>query len=101
MKTYPVRYDPDADTDIEEVGVWLAQQASPAVAARYVADLRIACEKIGLTPQQGRRMDDIHPGLRVIGYSDRSRICFRFDGQTVVILRFLYGGRDPSTAFRR
>ena len=47
---------------------------------------------------RGTQHDDLLPGLRIIGMERRVTIAFRIDGNTVEILRILYGGRDVQAA---
>ena len=66
----------------------------PAPAARYIQEIRSYCERFSDFPERGTRRDDIKQGLRTVGFERRATIVFRVQGNTVRILRVLYGGRN-------
>lgn len=45
-------------------------------------------------PERGPRRDDLAAGIRILPFERRTVIIYRIDGDTVRILRVLYGGRD-------
>ena len=50
-------------------------------------------------PNRGTEHSDLRPGLRTIGFRRRVTIAFRVKGDSVAILRILYGGRSVELAF--
>lgn len=65
----------------------------PRPAAEYVRRIRDYCEGFADFPERGTRRDDLKAGLRTVGFKDRATVVFRIEGNTVRILRVLYGGR--------
>jgi toxin ParE1/3/4 len=50
--------------------------------------------RLATFPERGRRLDDILPGLRTIGFERRATIAFRVLKTRVEIVSIAYGGRD-------
>ena len=84
--------------DLREVARWIAANAGLRTAARYVARLRVYCERFDEFSERGTRRDDLRPGLRTIGFERRVTVVFAVFETEVVILRLLYGGRDIDAA---
>ena len=99
MKTYRVRLDVRAAEDIERLGDYLSEVASPARAKAYVRRVSEACQHLRTFPERGSLRDEIGPGLRAIGFKGRATIVFRVDPDEVVILGVFYGGRDIAARF--
>jgi toxin ParE1/3/4 len=95
---YRVLFRPAAAEDLEALYDHIAKD-SPANAIAYVRRLRAYCEKLDLFPQRGTVRQSLPPGLRIVGFERRAIIAYRVEGETVVILRILYGGRDLAMAF--
>jgi plasmid stabilization system protein ParE len=68
-------------------------EAGERTARAWADRLIVYCEGFATFPERGTRRDDIAPGLRTVGYRRRATIAFRVDGNVVVILRMLHGGR--------
>lgn len=90
----PVRFDPAALDDLDELYGWLADRAGPGRASRYAEGLRAYCAGLSDFPERGSRRDEIRPGLRVAVFQRRVSIAFVVKPDAVVVLRMLYGGRD-------
>ena len=54
---------------------------------------------LGTMPNRGTERSDLRPGLRIMGFRRRVTIAFRVKGDSVSILRILYGGRNVELAF--
>ena len=66
----------------------------PRPAGEYVRRIREYCEGFADLPERGTRRDDLKAGLRTVGFEGRATVVFRIEGNTVRILRILYGGRN-------
>jgi plasmid stabilization system protein ParE len=64
-----------------------------------VEQIEQACLGLGTMPHRGTERSDLRRGLRVIGFRHRVTIAFRVKGDSVTILRILYGGRNVDLAF--
>ncbi|SIT54460.1 putative plasmid stabilization protein [Mesorhizobium prunaredense] len=91
--THQVVFSAAAEKDVAELLAYLVPEAGERTARAWVDRLIVYCEGFATFPERGTRRDDIAPGLRTIGYRRRATIAFRGDGNVVVILRMLHGGR--------
>ena len=91
---FKVTFRPQAEADLFELYRYIAERAGHIIAGRYIDRIEAACMALATSPARGTRRDDIHPGLRTIGFERRATIAFRIVGREVVIVRIFYGGRD-------
>jgi len=91
----------EAENDLTELALYIASQAGPVVANRYLDRLYSACIGLAHFPERGRRRDDILPGLRTIGFERRATIAFRVLKTRVEIVSVAYGGRDFESDVRK
>ena len=56
--------------------------------------IRNFCDSFVTFPHRGTKRDDLRAGLRLIGFERRVTIAFSVEGDTVVIVRIFYAGRD-------
>lgn len=92
--THEVVFAPEAEADLLKLYDDLAERAGPEVAFGYTERVQTHCLSFATFPERGSRRDDLRPGLRVTGFRRRVTIAFHITGNTVVIDRLLYGGRD-------
>lgn len=91
---YRVVFSPEAQEDLAALYRYIAQAASPTIAARYIDAIVSHCEGFHSFPHRGTRRDDIRPGLRVTNYKKRAVIAFAVAAKEVAILGVFYGGRN-------
>ena len=94
MKVYEVVLSPEAQADLLDLYDWVAEQASPIVALRYIERIEDHLKGYAHAPERGHRRDDLRPGLRVAGFERRVTIAFMVEEDRTTILRLAYGGRD-------
>ncbi|MBS0522185.1 MAG: type II toxin-antitoxin system RelE/ParE family toxin [Proteobacteria bacterium] len=94
MKRRTVVFAPEARHDLLELGDWIAERAGVETALNYIARLEEYCLDFEVSPERGRRRDDIRPGLRITGFERRVTIAFTVSETEVTILRLYYGGRN-------
>jgi plasmid stabilization system protein ParE len=94
MTTPPVRFAPEALAQLEEIEQFIAQAASPALAARYVDGIVTFCESLRTFPQRGTCRNDIRPGLRITNYRRRTVIAFAIEAGQPFIIGVFYGGQN-------
>lgn len=92
-------FRPLARDDLEEIEQFIAAY-SPKSAREFVESIKKRCESLLIFPEQGRARDDLHIGLRMMAYDRRVVVVYRFDADTVDIVRVFYGGRDYETLLR-
>jgi len=92
--TYRVVFAPEADAQLIALYNYVASKASPDTARRFTDSIIDHCEGFKTFPRRGTRRDDIHEGLRIVGYRKRVTIAFTLEKRTVTISGIFYGGQD-------
>lgn len=100
MRSFEVRFRPQAKADLLALYDYIAVEAGEIVAGGYIDRIETACLSLNTFPQRGTRRDDIAPGLRTIGFERRVLIAFRVGRSAVTITNILYGGRDFERVLR-
>jgi toxin ParE1/3/4 len=93
-----VVWSSDADSDLEEIWNYLAQQASVARADNQVHKILAACRKLSDWPFPGQARDSLILGMRSV-VSAPYVIFYRVRSDTVEIVRVLHGRRDIEAVF--
>ena len=96
-----VVFRPRAEARLTELGLYIADQAGPAVALDYLDRIYLACMALAEFPERGRRRDDIVPGLRIMPFERRVTIAYRVLKTWVEIVSIAYGGRDLARELRQ
>lgn len=88
---------PEAESDLEAIWLYIAQESgSVEVANRLIDALLARCLMLGRQPQIGRRRDeDLRPGLRSFPVGEYLLV-YRLAGSEVLILHVVRGSRDVS-----
>jgi plasmid stabilization system protein ParE len=94
---YRVVFSPEAEEQLTALYRYIAEAASPDVAARYTEAIITYCESLCTFPHRGAKRDDVRPGLRVTHYKKRTVIAFDVAADVVSIIGVFYGGRDYKT----
>jgi|TARA_A100001391_G_scaffold179861_1_gene145020 toxin ParE1/3/4 len=94
MRAYSVIYSPEADADLADLYSYLAFEASPQIAYRYVGELLDICESLSHYPDRGLPRFDMRPGLRTLIHKRRVVIAYEVSAQVVTVLGIFTGGRD-------
>jgi toxin ParE1/3/4 len=97
--SYQVVFAPEAQTQLLDLYLNIANAASPEIAANYTEAIVEQCESLRTFPLRGAQRNDIRPGLRVFGFRRRVSIAFEVSGDEVTILGVFYGGQNYETAF--
>lgn len=92
--TYKVVFSPEAENDLLELYLYIAEHTGNARALAYIERLERYCKGFEEFPERGISRDDLFPGLRVVGFERRVSIAFHVHADTVTFDRILYGGRD-------
>jgi len=96
-----VIFSPEAAADLFELYDYIAKQSGSSRAFRYLGRIEAYCTGFKFSAERGTKRDDLRPGLRIVGFERRITIAFHIGGETVVIDRILYGGRDIKRALRK
>ena len=100
MKRREVSFLPHAEADLLGLYKYIAEDSGHDVAGRHVERIETACAALETFPERGTRRDDIHRGLRTMGFERRATIVFPATSTEVVIARIFYGGQDHERALR-
>ena len=96
---YRVLFSPEAEEQLAALYGYIADAASPDIAATYTEAIVCYCESLHTFPLRGTQRDDIRPGLRITNFKKRMVIAFTVDIQAreVSIIGLFYGGQDYET----
>lgn len=95
--SYRVVFSPEALEQLADLYRYVAQAASPNIAADYTDAIVTYCESLATFPYRGAQRDDVRPGLRITHYRKRAVIAFDIEGNQVSVLGVFYGGQDYAT----
>jgi len=93
---YQLIYEPEARQDLFDLYWYIAQGGHPERAFAYIARLEAYCDSLAVFPSRGNQVNDVREGLRRVGFERLVSVAFSVVGDTVRILRILYGGRQFS-----
>ena len=97
MRKIRVSFRPAAQDDLEGLFDFLRVAAGARVANGYVERVLVTCLGLSDFPSRGAPRNDLHPGIRMIGFERRVTIFYRVS-EEVEIVRVLYAGRDVGAA---
>ncbi len=89
-----VVFSPEAEEQLLALYRYIADAASPDIAARYTEAIVRYCESLSNFPFRATVRDDLRPGLRVTNYKGRAVIAFHVEPAQVSIIGIFYGGQD-------
>ena len=95
--SYRVVFSPEAQEQLIDLYRYIAEAASPNIAAGYTEAIVSYCESLCTSPLRGTKRDDVRPGLRITHYKKRAVIAFDVNEDTVFIIGIYYGGQDYET----
>jgi len=96
---FRVEFTRRAQADLHGLFDYLAERFGVSNAERYVEQIEKTCLGLGTMPNRGTERSDLRPALRIMGFWRRVTIAFRVRGDSVTVLRILYGGRNVELAF--
>jgi toxin ParE1/3/4 len=96
----PVVWSPEADEDLVQLWLYLAEEASEGAADRRLREIERACATLSQWPQSGRARDELLPGLRSVPVSPQV-IFYRVSAAAIEIVRVLHGHRDIDAIFSK
>jgi toxin ParE1/3/4 len=92
--SFRVVFTPEAEEQLLDLYRYIAEAASPDIAARYTDAIVSYCESLRTFPHRGTKRDDVRAGLRITNYRRRAVIAFDVHAETVSIIGVFYGGQD-------
>lgn len=93
----PYRLSALAEQDLDEIWSYVAEDASPATAGRFIDAIIDRFELLAEQPRMGRLRPEFAPGVRSFAVENHV-IYYRHDGD-VLIARVLHGRRDQAAAW--
>jgi toxin ParE1/3/4 len=91
---YAVVFTPETEAQLVNLYGFIAQKASPEIAARFTDTIITYCESLSIFPLRGVKRDDVGPGLRITHYKKRVAIAFYVNEAQGHIVGIFYGGRN-------
>jgi len=95
--SYRVIFTPEAEEQLAALYRYIAEAASPDIAAQYTEAIVSCCENLNTFPYRGIERDDVRPGLRITNYKKCAVIAFHVEAEVVSIIGVFYGGRSYET----
>ena len=68
--SYRLIFSPEAEQQIVDLYRYIADAASPDMAAGYTEAIITYCESLCTYPHRGAARDDVRPGLRISNYKN-------------------------------
>jgi len=99
VTSHKIIFQPEAIIQLQGLQDFIAANASPAIAARYVAAIFDQCEALRDFPHRGTQRDDVRLGLRTLSHRGRALIVFTVGTDRVDILGVFYGGQNWELTF--
>lgn len=93
-----VVFTPEAEAQLVDLYGYIAEEASPEIAARFTNRIMSYCESLSTLPARGNRRDDIRLGLRITNFRKCVAIAFNVDDERINIIGVFYGGQDYESA---
>ena len=93
----PYRLSSRAERDLDEVWLYVAEDASPITADRLIDEIVDQFDRLTEQPRLGRLRPEFGSGVRSISV-EHHVIYYRHDGE-VQIARVLHGRRDQAAAW--
>ena len=91
---------PEARDQLDAIYDYIAEAASPDIAARFTDGIVDHLMVLGDNPRIGTPRDDIRPGLRTLAHRRRVTIAHMVERKTVGWIGSYYGGQDFETLLR-
>lgn len=98
--THRLVFAPEAEDHLNDLYRYIADAATPDIAADYVDKIVTYCEGLAEFPHRGLARDDIRPGLRTTSYKKRTVVAFAVLDDVVAIIGIFHGGRDYEASLR-
>lgn len=98
--TYRVVFTPEAEDHLDELYRYIADTATPDIAAGYVDAVITFCQGLDEFPLRGLARDDIRPGLRTTSYRRRTVVAFAVLDDVVAVIGVFHGGRNDEALLR-
>lgn len=94
---FEIIFAPEAEAQLVALYRYIAREASPDIAERFVGAIVEHCEKLEEFPSRGTPRDDIRLGLRTLSFRRRVTIAYAVEAERATILGLFYGGQDWET----
>ncbi|WP_448949802.1 type II toxin-antitoxin system RelE/ParE family toxin [Labrys neptuniae] len=89
-----VKFTPQAERHLQDLQYYIATEAGPKTAGRYIERVIDYCLGLETFPLRGTPRNDLRPGLRILGFERRVVIAYSVEDAVVVIHGIFYGGQD-------
>ena len=93
MADYRIVVSPEADAQLIALYRYIAVEASPRAAERFVGAILDQCETLSQFPERGAPREDLRPGLRTLAFRGVV-IAYAVGEGVVTIVGIFSGGQD-------
>ncbi len=93
MADYRIIVSPEADAQLIALYRYIAVEASPRTAQRFVDAILDQCERLSRFPDRGTARGDLRPGIPTLAFR-RVVIAYAVGAEQVTIIGVFYGGQD-------
>jgi toxin ParE1/3/4 len=91
-------YSPEAEGDLIEAWIYIAEDKDPETADRVLASVFYKCNALLKQPESGRRREELSPRLRSIPQGSYI-VFYRIAENQIEIVRVLHAARDIEQHF--
>jgi toxin ParE1/3/4 len=95
-----ILWSEEADADLDTIYEWMASEADPETALRYMLRIEAAAEKLADFPNRGSPRDEIRPRLRSVPFARSVTIFYTVGEDQVLIVHVIHARRDTGAAFQ-
>jgi toxin ParE1/3/4 len=92
--SHAVVFTPQARRHLRSIYAFLAREASPDIAQRFIDGIVSHMARFSDFPNRGTLREDLRPGLRTTSWRRRVTITFSVEQNSVFVLGIFYGGQD-------
>lgn len=98
--SHPVRLSPRAKAQLDSLFLYIARNASSAIAGNYIDALLEKIDGLAEFSNRGSPRDDVRPGMRTIPFRRRVTIAYAVRSKEVLITGIFYAGQDFEVLLR-
>lgn len=100
MKRYRVILSDEVETQLQDLYAYIAGEADPLVAKRFVDAIIEQCGKLEHFPKRGASRDNLRQGLRTLVFRRQTIIAYMIDEDAVHVIGIAYRGREVARVLR-
>lgn len=100
MKRYQVILSEEVEAQLLGLYAFIADEAGPLVAKRFVDGITEQCRKLDRFPNRGTPRDDLRQGVRTMVFRRQTVIAYMIEDNAVHVIGVAYRGRELAGVLR-